>query len=444
VSVSTTTDVSDPSRSLRSRLGTQRSWAYFWLFLFITLFFFRPEDWIPGLALIPVEKITGALALLGFAVSVAGGVEQLRRMPTETLCSILLLGWLCLTIPFAVWRGGAFHVIFSVLAKVILIAIAISLSVNTLPQLRRLMLTQACAVPVLAAAALVRHRTEENGRLMGVGNGFDNANDFAFLIALTLPLCLAFLLSTRNLLVKAAWTAGIAIMGVALVLTASRQGLITAGVALTICLWEFGWKGRRLHLLLASLLLVLGILAVAGPGRMARRLESTFGHADPTAYLSTEIRGALLEESVLTALKHPLLGIGPGNFTVISGFWRAAHNSFTEMAAEGGFPALVLFLVMLALALRNVRKVKLRWAGRTEEILLAGALGASLVTFLVGGMFSSWEYQYLPYLMIAYSTALYRIASAENPPEPELAHLPQWRRAYRRPQGQRKVKTRSA
>jgi O-antigen ligase len=298
------------------------------------------------------------------------------------------------------------------------------------------MLTQACAVPVLSAAALVRHRTEENGRLMGVGHGFDNANDFAFLIALTLPFCLAFLLSTRNLLAKAAWTVGIVTMGGALVLTASRQGLITAAVALAICLWQFGWKGRRLNLLFASLLLALGILAAAGPGRMVRRLESTFGHTDPTAYLSAQIRGTLLEESVVTALKHPLLGIGPGNFTVISGFWRVAHNSFTEIAAEGGFPALVLFLMMLALALRNVRKAKLRWTGRTEDTLLAGALGASLVTFLVGGIFSSWEYQYLPYLMVAYSTVLYRIASAESAPELEFARLPRWKRASTRLQGQ--------
>jgi len=411
--------------------------AYFWLLLFITLYFLRPEEWIPGLAVIPVEKITGLLALAGFGLGLLASTQRFRHMPRETLYLILLFGQLCLTIPFALWRGGSFRVVFFLFVKVVLISIAIALAVDNWPQLRRLLFVQACAVPILAAAALLRHQTDKEGRLVGVGHAFDNANDFSFLMSLTLPLCFAFLLSTRSLMAKAAWALGMATMGAAIVLTASRQGLVTAAISLGFCLWEFGVKGRRLYLVLLAMVVAVGVLGVARPGRLMKRVASTFGKADSSTYESTQIRGAMLKQSLVTALKHPLFGVGPGNFVVISGFWRVAHNSYTEMAAEGGLPALILFLMILYRGLANMRGVK-RLADKKSDIkLLATALQASLVTFVIGGLFSSWEYQYMPYLLVAYSTAFYRIAGAKPTLKQGNVGARKWGKRYLRYQGER-------
>ena len=392
------------------------------------------------MSLIPVEKVTGFLALAGFGLSLLASGQRFRHMPRETLYLILLFGQLCLTIPFAVWRGGSFRVVFFVFAKVVLISIAIALAVDTWPQLRRLLFVQASAVPILAAAAVLRHQTDKEGRLVGVGYAFDNANDFAFLISLTLPLCFAFLLSTRRPLGKAAWVLGMAIMGAAIVLTASRQGLMAGAIGLSFCLWEFGIKGRRLYLVLFAPVVVVGVLAVAQPGRLMKRVVSTFGEADSSTYESTQIREAILKESLVAAIKHPLFGVGPGNFTVISGVWRVAHNSFTEMAAEGGMPALILFLMILYRGLANVGRLKRGLTDKESDMkLLATALQASLFTFVIGGFFSSWEYQYIPYLLVAYSTAFYRIAGAKPSPKPERAGAS--RREKNRPLSHRGTET---
>jgi O-antigen ligase len=400
--------------------------AYFWLLLFITLYFLRPEDWIPGLAVIPIEKVTGFLALMGFGFGMLAAGQQFLRMPRETFYLILLFGQFCLTIPFAIWRGGAFRVVFFVIAKVVLIAVATSLVVNTWPQLRRLVFVQACAAPVLAAAALVRHRLDKEGRLMGVGNNFANANDFAFLMALTFPLCIALMLSTRNPLAKAAWVLGMVIMGVALTLTGSRMAVLTMAVSMGVCLWQFGLKGRRPYLVFLAALVALGVAGLAGR-RLIERLASTFTARDISAYESTELRKETLKKSLLIAAQHPLFGVGPGNFQVVSGVWREAHNSFTEVAAEAGFPALILFLMILRRGFVNLREVKRLSDGQTEKVVLAGALQASLATFMVGGLFSTWEYQYVPYLLVAYSTAFYQIAAAEPPPELKATWRPRQR-----------------
>lgn len=398
----------------------RRSWAYPWLLLFIAFYFYRPEDWIPGLDVIPIEKITGILVLVGLSFSVLATRQQLRRIPRETLYLILLFGQFCLTIPFAVWRGGAFQVVFTMIAKVLLIAAATGMVVDSWPQLRRLLLVQASAAPLLAAAALIRRHTDVDGRLSGVGSNFNNANDFAFLLTLSFPFCLGLMLLTRRPLAKAAWALGMGIMGVALLLTASRLGLVTIALGGAICLWQFGVKGRRLHLVFVGLFLAVGVVAVVGPGHLVRRFTSTFTGQDVSAYESAQLRKQMLTTSLLTAIKHPLFGVGPGNFPVVSGAWREAHNSYAEIAAEAGFPALILFVMLLRRAFANLREVKRLTKGEAEKMLLAGSLQASLAVFVVGAFFSTWEYQYVPYLLVAYSAAFSRIVTAEATSNREL------------------------
>src|SRR5262249_19044038 len=115
-------------------------------------------------------------------------------------------------------------------------------------------------------------------------------------------------------------------------------------------------------------------------------------------------------------LTHPIFGVGPGNFPAVTNSWRVAHNTYTELSAEAGIPALLLFLYFLFLAFRNLGKVrKTQGFVENKEIqLFTSAMWASLAAYLVGAMFSSTEYQMFPYFMVAYTTALYRIASASG------------------------------
>jgi O-antigen ligase len=113
------------------------------------------------------------------------------------------------------------------------------------------------------------------------------------------------------------------------------------------------------------------------------------------------------------ALHNPIFGVGPGNFPVLSGEWHVAHNSYTELAAEAGFPALFLFVLLFALSFRKVDQIrKLPGYAADENIRLwTSALWASLAAYVVGSMFASTEYNLFPYFMVGYVCALYRIAS---------------------------------
>jgi O-antigen ligase len=128
---------------------------------------------------------------------------------------------------------------------------------------------------------------------------------------------------------------------------------------------------------------------------------------------SLEARRELLKDSLKLMAKHPIFGVGPGNFSSYTLTWRVAHNTYTELGAEAGVPAVFLFLLMLGLTLRKIRRVrKLPGYESSEDIRLwASALWAAMAAYMAGALFASTEYNLFPYFMVGYICAVYQIAN---------------------------------
>jgi hypothetical protein len=94
----------------------------------------------------------------------------------------------------------------------------------------------------------------------------------------------------------------------------------------------------------------------------------------------------------------------------VSGQWHTTHNSLTLMSSEGGVPALILYILVLWCGFKNLKATKRLVRGQTESILLARALFASLAGYAVGSLFLSVAYQFFPYILVGYTTALFSIA----------------------------------
>jgi O-antigen ligase/polysaccharide polymerase Wzy-like membrane protein len=422
----------EPGQSWTGKLAFGGSW------LFIVFYYIRPPDWYPPAAIIPLGKITALLALGGFALVLLerGGVLHL---PKETIAVVLLFVHLCLTIPFAVWRGGSFQVVVMEFSKVVLIVVSLVVVITTMARLRKLLFVQAAAVTAMAIfAATGRSRlllpNEAFGdRVKGAEGGlFENPNDLAFIVALTFPLCFAFMLTAKGWLRKAFWAVGLVLMVYTVMITYSRGGLIAMAVGAAVTLWEFGVKGRRYHLILLTALAGIFLIVAGSPANYADRVKSIFDpDSDPTG--SSQARRDLFYQSVDITKQHPLLGVGPGNFQVISGTWHATHDSYTQLSAEGGIPALLLFVLILMWAFSNVRLVQKIVPRESELGLLASALRASLASFVVGALFSSVPYQFFPYILFAFATAAYQIALHEQGhPSPPVIRLPSWNRGIHR------------
>jgi len=194
-------------------------------------------------------------------------------------------------------------------------------------------------------------------------------------------------------------------------MTGSRGGFLSLIISTAVLVWEFAIRGRRIGLL-ASVALLTVILVHYSSGMVIGRLKDTFNlnGEDSGALGSAQARKFLFLRSIEVTEEHPLFGVGPGNFELVSGDWHVAHNSFTQISSEGGILALILYVLILVSAFRNIRTAK-RFAQRQREVLpLARALRASLVGYVVGSCFLSVNYSYFPYFLIGYTTALIVVA----------------------------------
>jgi putative inorganic carbon (hco3(-)) transporter len=389
--------------------------AYTSLLLFMAVYWARPTDWIPGLSTVPLAKIAAALALVALVLS----LSQIRhRLPPEVGYVFLLIAQLFATAVMSpVWKGGALQTTLD-FAKVGLIVFMLVMAVNTAKRLRQLFFIQAASVAAISAVAVWKGRLLGT-RLEGVLNGnYSNPNDLALAIVISLPLCLALLLLSKNNLSKAVWAFAMVVMVYAVFLTGSRGGFLSLAIAAAVCLWEFGIRGRRPILL--ALTAVMGVLLWVSSGTMlSERLKGTFDSRDDaaSAYGSAQQRQELLWRSVEITIAHPLFGVGPGNFQVMSGSWHGTHNSYMQMSSEGGVPALILYTLILWCGFKNVSEIKRLVRKKKELGLLVQALQASLSGFVVGSLFASDAFQFFPYFLVAYTRAFLWIArEAASPP----------------------------
>jgi len=381
------------------------------LVLFYFVYCGRPADLISVLSPIPLAKITGTLAALSLFLSLGKTPRRFKDLPSEASYLILLVVLLFVSaILSPVWRGGAFSATLD-FAKVCVIWVLTFLLVTTLRRLKQIIFLQSASVAVISVMALVKGRSVP--RLDGVIGGFySNPNDMAFAIVLSIPFCMAFLLNARGLARKAIWCLAIVGMIAALMLTASRAGFIDIVVATAVALWHFGVKGKRPHLIAGAILLGVTLLVFAGQTlevRFAGMFSSGDSGLQDTAHESYEERKLLMTKAIDAIEHYPILGLGAGDFVVYSGLWRDVHVSYLQIAADGGIPVLIVYLMFFYRGFANLRSLSRTPNLDRETTLLLGALKSSLVGFVVGACFAPEAYQFFPYFPVCYTSVLWAI-----------------------------------
>ena len=406
-------------RPVREPLGA----AYFWLTLFFVVYCARPEDWIPGLDVIPLAKITGVFALFGFVLSMRHSHRRLQKLPREALYLLLMIALLFLSAVLSpLWRGGAFSRTLD-FSKVFVAWVIAYIAVTNFERLRRIIFIQTASVAVVSIVSILKGHSHP--RLRGaLGGIYSNPNDLAFAIVLSLPFCIAFMLKAQTIPRKAAWAFAMLVMAAAIFSTASRGGFITLLVVAPVCLWHFAIKKQRIHLIIAAVL-ILTVVGVAGGGRLMDRFFAISGEDLDTgierrAHGSYEDRWYLMNRSLEAIARYPLLGVGVGNFMSFSGEWRNVHVAYLQIAAEGGIPVLILYLMFFARGFSNLRRMRRISKSDPDIELFAGALHSSLVGFLVGALFLPEAYIYFPYFGVSFTAVLLAIVKEQQDKKSEF------------------------
>ena len=317
---------------------------------------------------------TGSL-LLGIAAiaySAYAGRLTLRWSPVFT-AALLLVGANAISVVNARAPDVTTAALKSELRDLLAFAV-IAVLLSSVRDFRAVVWAGALAAGALAGITIVHEVVLHNhGTIIGlshiVGGGTNTTsarqtgplldpNFWARVLILTAPLALSLAAFEQRVRLRLLALGVAAVIGVGIVLTESRGGMVGLGIA--VVAWLVLAGRRYLFLLLAVPLMVnvLLLTPVAGP-RLDTLLDPAKGATAPTDY-SIAQREAIARVSTRLIEAHPVLGVGYGNFGVAAkddeqrrgedAGLTAAHNLYLQLAAEGGVIGLLTWFAFVGSA----------------------------------------------------------------------------------------------
>lgn len=418
-----------PPRQAAVSLSLLDYLGLFFLHLFLFLAYSRiSEVALPDLHL-PLVSAWCALA----AVVLAGQLKQAVVSKWGLLMG-LLSGWLFAGIPFSVWPGGSAARFQTVWMKAVVLFVVVAGLLRTVRHCRQTMFAIGFSVLVITLMCIYylgKLPVDKSGhRLMLPGGTLENSNDLAQILLMGLPFW-GFIASLKGNVARKLF--GVVAVGAILFVilqTGSRSALLTlivAGVAL------FLTSSLINRLRLAAAMVALGIVFVAFvPGALRQRYltlvssESVAGGELEEAEESAAMRKHVLRQSVEQTLRHPLLGVGMGNFQVAAAraskeakeraAWLETHNSYTQISSEAGLPALFFFVALIWLSLRKpyqAYKSASRFPQLQTTALVGFWLSMTVLNFAVTILFTSVAYSVFLPTLAGLSSAYVRAAQRE-------------------------------
>jgi O-antigen ligase len=428
----TETDTSLVTRSgnwIRRR-GHTLSFAL--LFLFSVILYVRPYELIPALSsLNQMAFYVGILLLAVYFGSQLAIEGNLTARPKE-INLILLLGVAAiLSMPMAESPADAWKTFSEMLVKTMVIFVVIVNVVRTELRLKMLLLLVLGVSIYLSISAIGDYQAGNfatspdqtpvlriGGRIKGL---FENSNDLALHLVTMIPIAVVLGLSGRNPLKKLVYFGVTALMVGAVIATFSRGGFIGLVAATFVLVRRLG-KRNRVATTTALVFAVILFLALA-PGAFSSRLSTIFNSAADLSGSSSQ-RTEILKRSVAVALRYPVFGVGIGNFRHKSPRNLETHNAYTQVAAEMGLAAGVIYVLFLIHPIRRMRLIEnesFQQPDRRRFYYLSIGLQASLVGFMFSSFFGAVAYQWYVYYLVAYAVCLHRLYIMKFPPEDEFA-----------------------
>lgn len=265
--------------------------------------------------------------------------------------------------------------------------------------------------------------------------GLDN-NGAGLMIAMGIPFAYACARHVSSYAVKL----GCLLLGLfmlhAVMMTYSRGAMLATGIAMV---WMLAHHRPRLHAAALAGGLMLAVVILAGPEIRARFFSIGDFHQDGSA----QSRFDSWQSAWDIMWDYPLTGAGVRNSAHLTYTYgndhpgQTIHSQYLQVGADSGIIAMLVYIAMCVVSLwnltlarrhmleaRNIYRhappqklpVGLHSRGPTDEFAdIALAMQASLLTFVIGGMFLSLEVFELPWLLFTIAGAMPQLAAERYP-----------------------------
>jgi probable O-glycosylation ligase (exosortase A-associated) len=392
--------------------------AYGWLYILIGYYGFeyvRFQDSIfPFLAPLKIPMFL-TLALAYYVIS------NLKLLPKGKFTTSIFILWafILIWVPFATNNFYAFQTAKS-MSMIFVTVFATVLIVDTSEKLK-VFIRYFIFFLALVAIWVITH----DGR--GPGGFLADENDVALAIVVAIPFAFFIGVYRKEVRSKMIYAILFILMVSAVVLTSSRGGFLGLVVVLFLILCTTKRKIRNFMYVIASILILGGVLITVLPEGYVKDMQSISNSEDSTRNLRL-----LHWTTAIEIFKdNPVLGVGPYNYPwksieyfylspyfiedhrVRSG--RQSHSLYFTLIPELGLLGITLFLILLFDFWKKITRLKKykceNWPESHHQFgkIMAKTLLASMGGFLTAGAFVSVLYYPIFWHLLAISTSTYFI-----------------------------------
>jgi len=409
------------------KAGSNYALFHYALLVYIYLFCTRLPELFPAIRLALAMSVIMFAGLL--ATGRGGEIFQTKLGRILTAFAV----WTAICVPTSVWIGGSFDVLKGVVQSVLFVACVLAFA-RTIPEVRNCMYSLGAAMGTVAVLSLTMFGSAASEATTGLAAFGVEAPPTAGEAEQRLGLFHSATLQDPNFMslyllvglpflwlgakkggpfTRVLFVLFMPAVLVAIGHSASRMALLLFIIGLLMFLKNATNKERTF--VLASVIVMACVTVPFLPESVTNRFMTLFRPQSDTfeskeAADSAATRLKLLERSIEITAKHPLFGVGPGQFAVAEnilakeegkerGIWYYTHNAYTQTSSEAGIPALILYIMAIVVSYRGLKDIRKR--GPTEEIReMAKAMQLSLWMVILGGLFLTTGFGGVPFVVM--------------------------------------------
>lgn len=369
------------------------------------------------------------LAVVACIATVFGGRLLFSLTSRPGLFLSAFTASILLGIPFSLWKGGSFHEFVDLWWKSYLTFILVSGLTFSLKQLRRAFLLLALASVCIVYLALIATRSYADGRISVTYGSLGNSNDLAASLLMCLPFVIYTILdNSRSVFIRLPLVGTVGLLLITVVKTGSRASLLVLAAMLSLVFLKAGAANKAK--LIGCVFLIMCAFPFVVSRDLISRYKTTFSsteHSDSavSALESTEARKELMRNALTLTFRHPVFGVGLGNFYMQSAnlemergnqpLWFTCHNIFLLISSETGLLGFCLFsgtIVSALTLLLKIQRLARRCPGLAEGSRMAFCLTMSFFAYVASGLFNTNCYGMQLPALVGLTVVLSRIANS--------------------------------
>jgi len=331
---------------------------YFGMLVFLAIHFIQPGELIPLISHLRIELVYGCLLLGVILIRHLLRPKASRERDRIVFGALAMLAVAGLSVPFAIWRGGALDSTIE-LAKLIAVLYLIRTLIESEKDLRGILWLMMILLGWYSISSLIAYR---NGgfyylrygnmlavdRAMGINSLVGAPNELAGMVLALLPFLVALIRTSRRIWSRITLLVLATCALAALVLTGSRTAVLSLLALAVYYVLQF----RHKLLTLAGCTLLMAIIWVSMPSAYKQRYLTVKSYAEGGQLdASNEFRLEVWAAGWKMFLDHPVIGVGAGQFSTAFALlyskehhqWMNPHDLLLQVICELGVIGLIAF-----------------------------------------------------------------------------------------------------